>query len=357
MLHKKTGLALLVLTAAMFFGAGIVHATQFPTLYGGARALGMGGAYTAIADDADALMYNPAGLSRADGMEMDLFNLQGEVSDEARDIVDDLEAAQGTGQTNAANVIRAHVGEHVRARATTFPTVIIPGFGFGVIGQATLDADLRNPVSPVVEVDTKVDRGVMAALAMPFGKDGQHSVGISGKMMSRKGLTRTYTALDIASDKFDPVSDVGNEQEDTAFDIGVILRPQMTMSPRFAVVAQNLSDLDFGPLGKVPMQVNVGAAFQPELGPFTLTVSADIVDVTRNIDTDKDWEKRTNLGAEVQVWKFLAARAGLHQGYLTAGATLNLWAVKLDLATYGEELGAYGGQREDRRYVVKLNFF
>jgi len=52
--------------------------------------------------------------------------------------------------------------------------------------------------------------------------------------------------------------------------------------------------------------------------------------------------------------KFLAVRAGLNQGYLSAGATLDLWVLRFDFATYSEEIGAYAGQREDRRYVAQI---
>ncbi len=44
------------------------HAAAFSRVGVGARALGMGGAYTAVADDANATMWNPAGLARVDNL-------------------------------------------------------------------------------------------------------------------------------------------------------------------------------------------------------------------------------------------------------------------------------------------------
>ena len=53
--------ALLALTARF---AGAVETASFLNVGVGARGLGMGGAYTALADDADAIYWNPAGLAQ-----------------------------------------------------------------------------------------------------------------------------------------------------------------------------------------------------------------------------------------------------------------------------------------------------
>ena len=62
-----------------------------------------------------------------------------------------------------------------------------------------------------------------------------------------------------------------------------------------------------------------------------------------------------HLGTEA-IWKDLAFRAGVNQGYFTAGVGLDLGFFDVNFATYGEELGLNPGVLEDRRYAVELGF-
>jgi len=330
-----------------------VQAEQFPSLYQGTRVLGMGGAFTAVADDYNALVYNPAGLTQLDGTAIDLLTVEGEVSDSARNLVDDLQAAQGGTEAAAASLLRSHVGDHIRLRFNSFPNVVNPHFGVGILGQATLDGDFRNQVNPVVNVDAKVDWGVTGAVAHKVS--GDLSLGVGAKYVRREGLVRSFTTLDIASSNFDPLADVGNAESDVAFDLGALYHfSHLPLSPAVGVAYLNAGDLDFGPFGSIPSQLNVGLSVRPKIGPFSVTLAADFVDLTKNVGTDTDNRKRTNLGAEVALWKFLAVRAGYHQDYFTAGATIDLWVLRIDVAAYSEELGAFGGQREDRRYIARV---
>jgi len=350
-------LALLGLVLTPLVAPPDARATQFPLLYQGTRPLGMGGAYTAVADDAGSLMYNPAGLARVDGFQMDLLNLEAEFSEGGIDLVKDLQDLEGSDVTTATAVVGSHVGEHFRVRADTFPNVVTRGFGFGVLAQATADGEFHSLVNPRVDLDAKADTVGFVGMARSFGPEKHLSLGVTGKIARRQGAQTTFTAVDLASEGFTPFDNLDQVETDFAFDLGAMYSPALPLSPTVGVVGLNLTDLDFGTLGSVPSQLNVGVAVNPKFGPLGLTLAADWVDVTNRLATDEDKRKRTNLGAEVRLWKFLAVRGGLHQDYYTAGATLDLVLLKIDVATYGEEQGAFGGQREDRRYIARVDFF
>jgi len=52
-----------VLAAAVLLAIGAAHASEFCNIKIGARGLAMGGAFTAVSDDANLLQYNPSGLA------------------------------------------------------------------------------------------------------------------------------------------------------------------------------------------------------------------------------------------------------------------------------------------------------
>src|SRR5215471_15700397 len=75
-MHSR--LVLLYLAASLSFTQG-ARASGFSILELGGRGSGMGGAFTAVADDGSALFYNPAGIGFQKGLriEMDGFLVKG----------------------------------------------------------------------------------------------------------------------------------------------------------------------------------------------------------------------------------------------------------------------------------------
>ena len=60
--------------------------------------------------------------------------------------------------------------------------------------------------------------------------------------------------------------------------------------------------------------------------------------------------KKVNFGVEAPIGR-LALRAGLNQGYLSAGFGVNLYAARIDFATYAEETGD-ATRQGSRRYAL-----
>ena len=355
------GIVGFAIMALFVFGTGYdIMAKQYPRLFRGVRPLGMGDAFTAVADDENALFYNPAGLSEISSFQIGIINPLVEVSKKSIDLVQDAQDADLDDTGEVADLLREYVGEHQHFRVSLFPHVGFNVAGAGVmvggLGQGTLDASIRNPVWPEANVDAVIDYGVLGGFGLDLPFEGLRG-GIALKFLQRESLSEIYTATDIADPNFeDTLEDDLHSGSGFSADLGVIY--ELGFVPVFdtnvALVVQNIPEMDMGDAKDIDTQANLGLSIEKSFSAFGLVGALDYKDLTGAIEEDDDISKRIHLGAELKFLKFLAVRAGLNQGYLSAGATLDLWVLRFDFATYSEEVGAYAGQREDRRYVAQI---
>jgi len=77
----------------------------------------------------------------------------------------------------------------------------------------------------------------------------------------------------------------------------------------------------------------------------------EVTDINNN--SSGSFYRLLHIGAETSL-KIFKFRAGINQGYLCAGAGIDLRFLTIDAATYGEELALNVGKREDRRYALTL---
>jgi hypothetical protein len=347
--------------ALFVLGTGYdIMAKPYPRLYRGVRPLGMGDAFTAVADDENALFYNPAGLSRLSTFQIGIFNPLIEVSDKSIDLIQDAQDADLDNTGEVADLLKEYVGEHQHARVSLFPyvgfKVSTAGLMIGGLGQATVDADIRNPVWPEAHVDMILDYGALGGFGLELPLTGL-SAGVALKLLKRESLSEVYTATDIAAEDFgDRLEDDLHSGSGVSADFGVMY--ELGFVPVFdttvALVVQNVPEMDMGDARDIDTQANLGLSMGKSFSAFGLVAALDYKDITGSIEEDDDIAKRIHVGAELKFLKAFSVRAGLNQGYLSAGATLDLWVLRFDFATYSEEVGAYGGQREDRRYVGQI---
>ncbi|MBN1798825.1 MAG: hypothetical protein JW822_09620 [Spirochaetales bacterium] len=99
---------------------------------------------------------------------------------------------------------------------------------------------------------------------------------------------------------------------------------------------------------QIPMQVDIGVAFHPDLGalseyidPLIQLECSDIISV---IEHKKSFLTLFRLGAEVVVCKTIALRGGINQGHLSYGAGLQLGFFEFNLALFAFELGQDVGE-------------
>lgn len=368
---KRPTLAFLVLAAALY--SIPAQAVEMNKLYTGVRALGMGNAFTAIADDESAAFYNPAGLTDTEEGRVEILNPKVDISTNTLDFQKDVSNLK-TGDTAAAvDLMRRYIGKHQHGSVTVFPNYTRHNFELGVLGKGSLDAEVNTPSYPVLAADVQIDAGVVMALSHSFFDD-RLSLGATLKYLQHKRFYKQFTAIDIANSNTN-YNFTDNLASANKFggDIGATYHfENEAWKPRIALVVQNIGNMDFGDYvyksttggvttsaPPVPngykQQVNLGGAITRQIWVMKTTLAVDYDDITGNVGTDTDKGKRLHMGAEIKFPHVLALRAGLNQGYLSYGAGLDFWLIKLDYAYYKEEVGAYAGQREDGRHTLELS--
>lgn len=366
MKQTKTAAMLLAVCTLIIVLISLQPATaeEYNTFYRGARPLGMGGAFSAVADDHNARYYNPAGLAGSGVFHLGIFNPFISVSENSIDLINDFGDANTDDTEEVNDLLRSYLGEN-----NNIKIVLDPYFGFkiGNVGMALtalansdINVNIHNPVWPEAHVSAVVDYGLMLGAGVDVPMVPGLKVGATLKALNRESLNEVYTAIDIADEDVDFADRIDDDMESgtgVGLDIGVLytktdLVPLSDIS--FAFTAQNLPDIDYGDALDCQSQFNLGVALKQNFGILTLTEAADYMDITDNLVGDESMEKKLHLGVEAKI-PVLAVRVGMNQGYYTAGATIDFKVIKLDVATYGEEVGVMGGQKEDRRFVGQLS--
>jgi len=331
--------------------------SEISSFYRGIRPLGMGNAFTAIANDENSMYYNPAGLNNIEGFgSVGIINPAVEMSESLQSFLDDLNAVDNNDVSASTQLIRDYMGTHQHGRVSLMPHYTMHNFGVAVLAQGTVDMDFRNPVNPYIETKMIYDTVPTVSGAYSF-LDNELKVGATAKLFLRRGIVKKYTAVDIASENFDPENDL-KEGSGLGVDIGLIYNLPFieSLNPTVGLTVQNLGDVDLGDAGEEPQKVNFGFGINYTGHKYTeiLVAAIDYVDISNNVGDDRDMAKRIHMGVEAK-FPLYSVRAGLNQGYSSYGVTLDIKLLKIEYAAYTEEIGAYAGQRTDKRQMIKLS--
>jgi long-subunit fatty acid transport protein len=285
---KKLILIFTAVFTAVFINAAINSSAgiMFPLLDMGvgARALGMGGAYTAIADDASAVHWNPAGLAQVKDAEISLAYDKWFMDTSNQQVIFAVPLGNGA---IAGEVVYMNLGTFERLNesgnninASIYPYNILGSMGYGT--------------------------GIMPGI----------SAGISIKIISQSTGTKSYTGF--------------------AGDLGALYKNEIMSA---GISLQNAgSAAGFS----LPMKIDAGAAFKAiNTGENRVLIAADVNYLFKD-------SPALSVGAEYVFSNIIAARAGYNIRFgennldgltgISGGIGLNIASIKLDYAIvpYGD---------------------
>lgn len=347
----------------------------------------MGDAFVAIADDYNALFYNPAGLARREYGQVDLsldFSMAASFTKFYKDVADAGKVTGTESQKIASytSLLQSYYGKQFSLRAGLFEgTWVRPGWGVAVIPMdMTIDLVVHNTVGPSIDVrsyfDTTVAYGYGADIK---GVEGRLSWGATGKFINRGFASKQVLPLDLAADSNVIKKEDLQEGYTIDADLGLLYTPFLPSDgllsyfrlarPTFGAVLRNVADLGFGRSLKLLNKeataapermyrvLDVGTKFEyPNLWIFSGRGALDIRDIGHpNFSLKKGFHLGFEFDWRVASWWKGAYRIGVSQSYPTLGFSALFTYFNLDLVTYGEDVGTYDSPRENRMYMAKLN--
>ncbi len=347
----KVRFTLLILSLLL---AQTASAAAYKEWWSSARGMGMGGAYTSVVRDADAIFLNPAALARSSGVNWTVIDPRLGVN--GLGVMEEYSAFSES--ENIAEYVDSRWGEQTWFGGGVKSAVTFPYFGMAAFAASDLTMFAENPANPIVNLEYSADYGAVIAGAIDIVPTIM-SVGLSGKRITRVGTSyplRASTIADLDEDQIQ--SELKNRGSGYGLDAGLLLTVPSPIKPSFAMVYKNIGYTAFNHEGgnrapaRIAPDLTIAGSLEIDAALITLTPSFEIKYVT---DQESQIGKKLHLGLEVDL-PLIDIRAGLHQGYYALGAGFDIGVMRADLATYGVELGEYPGQHEDRRYMVQIIF-
>lgn len=355
------------------------------------RALGMGNAFVAVANDYSALFYNPAGLANLDENHLDM-SLEVGGSSELAKLMKDIDEAQNTSgsesdkQQAISDVLEDYYGKRMGIRIGA-PQAIWARPGWAI---AVLPMDFTFRTSIHSNVGTSVNATAYADTTVAYGygekiKDFDYGLlnwGVTAKAVHRGYFSQNINVIELAADPnlideddlasgYTVDADVGLLWKPYIPDEGILSILQLA-EPTFGLVVRNVLELGFqspGLLGdkdnsqtpeRLYRVIDIGTRW--EYPNFWLFGGRGVMDFRDILHPEYTFMKSLHIGFEfdwtVTSWWKGQYRFGYSQGYMTAGLSALFTIFNLDLVTYAEELGTKSTPLENRYYMLKasMNF-
>lgn len=330
-------------------------------LYRSAYFLGRGDTGISVADDEEAIFYNPAGLALGKGIykKTVLASPQIEVSRATRDIARQL----GAENADAVDTVRDHIGDPIHFGLQNFTGLILRRVALGAFvssGVSMLAYKSKDAGAlETVEIGAVANGGATFSLAESFFSPSL-MFGVTAKYLQRgKGYASASTAeIDEVKEKFDDTSSFIGMGAGGGADVGMMWQRGGQLNPSFGMTLSDVGNTKITPTDDtdldldVKQTLNLGVALEPGTKWSKLRLLADYRDALGAVESNP--RKRIHLGGELTVRDFIGFTLGLNQGYPGGGVYMDLYVVRLDFGVYTEEIGERVGSRPDTRYVMRI---
>lgn len=343
--------------------AGTALFQQFPMLYQGVVPLGMGGAFTAVADDENAVFYNPAGLDNIQTSSFKILDISADATYPGlfslySDIQNDNKLTGTTQATAYVNTFNSYANQSLYVRAGDYSNYTTHDFSIGLLTNNQMQAT-PNAVATTNNLATLAalsDTGIVVSGAYGFFN---HHLQIGGTIMGLNQMFANIPSLSVnqATNMQSTINSNLSHGLGVLGDVGAIYHFDLPLNPTIGASVENIGTADFGAAGTLPQIINAGVGIDPDIGFGRLLVDVDYDDVANYLyyTGDSLW-LHTHVGIQYQFPEILTLSAGLYEGYPTFGFGLDLWAFMINGSYYTEEAGVVPGQNPNHIVALQVAF-
>lgn len=273
----------------------------------GARALGMGSAFTALADDSTASFWNPAGLARLEKAEASFMHAS-------------LTMDREYNFFNYAHILKDKQGKQTGVAAISHMS-----FGVDGIPETRLASNGPTGDEPATRADGTYTAGENVYIFGYFKDTEKNTFGSYAKKLSDKffgGVNVKYLKHELFT----------NSASTWGLDFGFLYEAseKATLGLSIRDLGETLDwNTASGQSDKVPTTTTVGVAYKAR---SNLTLAADINKV-------QDMDAKLFAGAEWWMQEYAALRIGSKDGDMTLGASFKLDTWRFDYSYADETLG------------------
>lgn len=334
------------------------------------RPAAMGDAFTAVADDQNALYYNPAGLARLDTWFLEIMSLTFAAS---HDFVEAIGPIQDLSKLDKeklgkdkevydefVGIVRKLLGKPYYSRLSLNPYWVMKNFGLGLYTGVEM-AIAPSLSTALIQADIQGDGDFRFGYAHNFfGEKLAVGAALAIKTRAHVNFVGSWEELGkYSQDGFNFVEEYVELGRGFGVDAGVLFTPIEKWSPTFGLSILNIGDTSYttwemddikkGPPSQ-KQAVNVGISLTPRFGSFFVRGAMDFRDMNLPVPASQ----KLRLGAEVGYGHLLKAQMGWANNAPTAGFETRLYVLNLRYATYVNERGYASGQHPSRVHMFNV---
>jgi hypothetical protein len=383
------------------------YAEEIPEYYSGVRPMGMGDAFTGVANDENAVWTNPAGIARIrkarSRSDLNLIKFPNIIAGTNRDGYLLNKAYKSSGEKNVDEIIAGAndlADKPFWARAGVFPVALfnadreIP-MAFGLLSNTTAKIVIPSDTPEVTRIEAISDIG--AVLSAGFTTvNNRINVGFQTRPIARYAYEDRIPSQDLLNKDLmkTHLQSSANKSQAIALDAGMMMTLGDFWFPTFGAAILNLpvgcksnylnpfteksekvcgtvysgSFANDDALSTVdPMDLRLGLSITPRLSQkVALRLALDghhlpLGDANRSYGLQGvEVSKLIHTGAELVLGNPLlvspfSLRTGYSQGFPTAGLSVNAGFFAFDAAIYGRDVSSTSKPLADVRYLASVS--